>query len=242
MDYREEIVKALSRVFYSDCGRYYTGVACGIEPISLSCNTNFVADVDAVVAILNKHVWTFRTNNSDAAAKGLKMPPEIGVILSLLGRCVRIFDRIKSEIHADRDAWRKWDARTAVFVTWETLIRQYYPTDASTPTQAAPKAEKRPSGRPKPTIDYYFLDDDKNDYRDNLRAKLDRLKRNGNGRISTKDVGSLIAVEIDNGRLRPDVSVKEFCRVFGLECSPQGVNKYINSEKRPKRNRRPSEY
>ena len=49
MDYREEIVKALSKVFYSDCGRYYTGVACGIEPISLSCNTDFVADVDAAV-------------------------------------------------------------------------------------------------------------------------------------------------------------------------------------------------
>lgn len=238
MDYREEIVKALSKVFYSDCGQYYTAVACEFEPISLSCNIDFVADVDAAAAILNKHVWTFRTNNSDAAAKGLKIPPEIGVIQSLLGRCVRIFDRIKSEIYDDREAWRAWDARTSVFGMWEILIRQYYPPVASTPIKAAPKAEKRPSGRPQRTVEYFVLDDDKGGYIDYLRSELECLSINGDGKISAKDVGSLITLEIEEGRLRPDVSVKEFRREFGLKCSPQSICRYIPEKVRPKRNKR----
>lgn len=240
MDYREEITKALSKVFYSDCGQYYTAIACEFKPINLSCNTDFVADVDAAVAILNKHVWTFRTNNSDAAAKGLKMPPDIGVILSLLGRCVRILNGVEGETYADENARRAWIVRKSVFTTWETLIRQYYPTVASTPTQAAPKAEKRPSGRPQRTVEYYVLDDDKSGYMDYLRSELDCLEIDGDGQISAKDVGSLITVEIEEGRLRPDVSVAEFCREFGLNCSPQSVNDSISPKVRPKRNRRTS--
>ena len=162
------------------------------------------------------------------------------MILSLLGRCVRIFDRIKSEIYADRDACRKWDARTAVFATWETLIRQYYPTDASTPTQAAPKAEKRPSGRPQRTIEYYILNDDKDGYIDSLQLELDCLAIGDNREISAKDVGGLITMEIEEGRLRSDVSVAEFCRKFRLKCSPQSVNDSISPKVRPKRNRRKS--
>lgn len=213
MDYREEIVKALSRVFYSDCGRYYTGVACGIEPISLSCNTNFVADVDAAVAILNKHVWTFRTNNSDAAAKGLKMPPEIGVILSLLGRCVRIFDRIKSEIHADRDAWRKWDARTAVFVTWETLIRQYYPPVASTTEQG----EKH---RPEAKLADFLVGVDEDSFKREIAAKVQGKKGTA--------IGGVMASEVKKGRLKNKRGyIIAFLRAFGVEDQLQGVYKYF---------------
>ena len=213
MDYREEITKALSKVFYSDCGQYYTAIACEFKPINLFCNTDFVADVDAAVAILKKHVWTFRTNNSAAAAKGLKMPPEIGVILRLA-----------------------WSIRAGVFETWAGLIRQYYPPVVP----ASKKGNKRAAGRPDRPIEYYMLTVDKEGYKDTLRKNMDVLKRIGGGECSAKDVGGFIGVEIEKGRLRNDVSVAEFCRVFNLKCRPQSVGKYIPEALRPKRNKRQS--
>ncbi len=236
MDYREEITKALSKVFYSDCGQYYTAIACEFKPLNLFCNTDFVADVDAAVEILKKHVWTFRTNNSDAAAKGLKMPPEIGVILSLLERCVRIFDGVTSETYADPNARLAWSIRTGVFETWAGLIRQYYPPVVP----ASKKGNKRAAGRPDRPIEYYMLTDDKEGYKDTLRKNMDVLKKIGGGECSAKDVGGFIGVEIEKGRLRNDVSVAEFCRVFNLKCRPQSVGKYIPEALRPKRNKRQS--
>ena len=69
---------------------------------------------------------------------------------------------------------------------------------------------------------------------------MDVLKRIGGGECSAKDVGGFIGVEIEKGRLRNDVSVAEFCRVFNLKCRPQSVGKYIPEALRPKRNKRQS--
>lgn len=213
MDYREEITKALSKVFYSDCGQYYTAIACEFKPINLFCNTDFVSDVDAAVAILKKHVWTFRTNNSDAAAKGLKMPPEIGVILSLLERCVRIFDGVKSETYADPNARLAWSIRAGVFETWAGLIRQYYPPVASTTEQG----EKH---RPEAKLADYLVGVDEDSFKREIAAKV-------RGKKGTA-IGGVMASEVQKGRLlKKRGYIIAFLRAFGVEDQLQGVYKYF---------------
>ena len=234
-EYLKQIDEALTKIICSEAGLHYNLKSKGVDNGKRGDFDELSHDVEEAFSILESGKWPFRCDNSDRFVSGAPIPPEISLIGGEMFACRRICEAIADE-SSDIGFRARWGNYGARFLEWSMLIRQYYPPVVP----ASKKGNKRAAGRPDRPIEYYMLTDDKEGYKDTLRKNMDVLKRIGGGECSAKDVGGFIGVEIEKGRLRNDVSVAEFCRVFNLKCSPQSVGKYIPEALRPKRNKRQS--
>lgn len=188
-------------------------------------------DVDAVIPLLKQYEWEFVADNSDRAAAGAKMPPELIKLEINLQDCRGLCRRIADEILQDDESGREaWSRRKGFFDWWLRLLWEYYPslelrerpplfTIYRRPSpQAAQKAEKhRPKAQPLP---YYLNGVDEASFTAEISPKVQGQKGTA--------IGKVIRAEVKKGRLKNKRGyLVAFLRAFGVEDQFDGTYKFL---------------
>lgn len=184
-------------------------------------------DVDAVIPLLKQYEWEFVADNSDRAAAGAKMPPELIKLEINLQDCRGLCRRIADEILQDDESGREaWSRRKGFFDWWLRLLWEYYPSLElrerpplfTIYRRPSPQAEKH---RPKSgTLSDYLVGVDEASFTAEISPKVQGKKGTA--------IGQVVHAEIKKGRLLNKRGyLVAFLRAFGVEDQLQGVYNYL---------------
>lgn len=179
---------------------------------------DLAADIDCALEVWRKNVDQFRSDNSDRFTAQAPMPPEVRDLCFFLKECQGIARRRASQVTGDSDAW---DDRACSLAFAVGVVTSYYPHEDDT------THKKTTIGKQTRPFDEYVLCNDVSGFKALLKSQL----TNKNGSMKRgKEAAGVIGDAIRTKKLSKDVDVKGLVKEFGMNCSPQGINRYLVRE------------